>query len=265
MIYPDPSLPWPFSADGVNMIAEREQGPRGGAALKAYLCPAGVWTIGWGRTRGVRRGMVCTKEQADQWLCDELTERAGEVAALCTLEPNGNQLGALASLHYNIGAGNFKTSTVLKRHNAGDFEAAARAFALFNKARVDGVLKALPGLTARRAAEAALYLRVEPDDVIHPMPQAVAGESNVAVSPLVRNGAATVGAGVLTGITSISPSSIAEHAGPISTALTTLSGGVRSFAEGVGVAPGMLLAVVLVVAGVMVIVWRQRQRAGGWA
>ncbi len=53
-----PDLGWPIPAEAVRLIVEKEQGPGGGVALKAYLCPAGVWTIGWGRTRGVKRGMT---------------------------------------------------------------------------------------------------------------------------------------------------------------------------------------------------------------
>lgn len=74
------------------------------------------------------------------------------------LPPTPNELGALVSLAYNIGVDALAGSTVLRRHNAGDREGAAHAFAMWNKARVNGRLRVLPGLVKRRAAEAALYL-----------------------------------------------------------------------------------------------------------
>ena len=68
---PNPSLPWPIAMQGVALIAESES-----LRLRAYRCPVGVWTIGWGETDGVHPGDTCTQEQADRWLCDDLTDRA---------------------------------------------------------------------------------------------------------------------------------------------------------------------------------------------
>ena len=167
MMLPEPSLPWPIPLEAVRLIAESEQGPTGGCALKAYQCPAGVWTIGWGETDAVKRGDRCTKEQADRWLCEDLVDRTKAILAVCKVPPSDNELGAMVSLSYNIGLGwegsikpagaknGFRQSTVLKAHNLGDHPAAGRAFALWNKARVNGQLTELRGLTVRRAAEAA--------------------------------------------------------------------------------------------------------------
>lgn len=256
MKYPDPSLPWPFALAAVNMIAEKEQGPKGGAALKAYLCPAKVWTIGWGRTEGVRQGMTCTEEQADAWLCDALTERAGAVEAVCTVAPNANQLAALVSLQYNIGHGALRTSTVLKRHNASDFDAAARAFALWNKAKVRGQLQVMPGLTSRRAAEAALYLRPEDDDPQPRMPQAVVPESSLAASPIVRIGAGAAGTGALTAVSN-SSDQVGIVGGLLAQAKTIAVGTL-------GIPDGWFLPAMLVAAGGGVIYWRWKQRQSGW-
>ena len=115
MNLPDPSLPWPIPMTAVAEIAESE-----GLSLVAYRCPAGVWTIGWGETDGVRPGDTCTKEEADRWLLEDLTERTRAVRELCTVEPSPNELGALVSLAYNIGLGGLAKSTVLRAHNAGD-------------------------------------------------------------------------------------------------------------------------------------------------
>lgn len=87
---PDSSLPWPIPMAAVALISKAE-----GCRLKAYKCPAGVWTIGWGRTERVRRGDTCTQERADDWLCDDLRLRADAVRSVCTVAPTDNELGAM--------------------------------------------------------------------------------------------------------------------------------------------------------------------------
>lgn len=172
MIQPDNQLPWPIAWPAVLEIARSES-----CRLKAYRCPAGVWTIGWGRTKGVQPGDTCTQEQADAWLLEDLTEFAAGVKAALQRPASLHELGAMVSLAYNIGLGGFRGSTVLRKHNAGDPQAAADAFRLWNKARVSGVLTVLPGLVARRAREAALYLTPD-DDEPERIAQAVATEDN---------------------------------------------------------------------------------------
>ena len=66
---PNQKLAWPIAWDAVAEIARSE-----GCKLKAYRCPAGVLTIAWGRTNGVKAGDTCTQEQADQWLLEDLAE-----------------------------------------------------------------------------------------------------------------------------------------------------------------------------------------------
>ena len=197
---PDPTLPWPIAMPAVALIAERET-----LRLRAYRCQAGVPTIGWGRTDGVRMGDTCTKEEADRWLCDDLATRSKAVQSMCTEYANENQLGALVSLAYNIGLRDDKKrsglyySTILRRHNAGDFDGAARAFDLYNE-YTDATTKqrmVSRGLTARRKAEAALYLTPDTDAPPEHMPQAVAAETPIAASPIAQSGAVTAGAGVL--------------------------------------------------------------------
>ena len=209
---PDPSLPWPVPMDAVLLIADNEQGPKGGPALKAYKCPAGVWTNGWGETEGVFAGQVISKAKADTDLCNDLAARCKKVTDMCNETPNPNQLGALVSLAYNIGlrddkrkAGLYYTS-VLRLHNAGDFDGAARAFDLINKYRdpKTGQLTESSGLTRRRKAEAALYLTPDPDAVMTPpTPQIVVPESNVVTRPLSVTGMATAAGGVLTVISQL--------------------------------------------------------------
>ena len=149
MTLPDKNLNWPISYEAVCEIARSE-----GCKLKAYRCPAGVWTIARGRTKGVKPGDTCTQEQADQWFLEDLTDFSEGVKEKLTRPASLNELGALVSLAYNIGLAGFARSTVLRKHNEGDTQSAARAFALWNQATVNGKRQVLPGLTARRAREA---------------------------------------------------------------------------------------------------------------
>lgn len=257
MRLPDPSLPWAIPLPAVALIAEREQGPRGGPALRAYKCPAGVWTIGWGRTRGVQPGMTCTEAEADRWLCDEIAERALQVGALTTEYAGPNELGAMVSLQYNIGAEAFARSSVLKAHNRADKQAAARAFALWNKARVNGVLTVLPGLTSRRAAEAALYLTPEPDAGVERMPQAVEDESKLAASPIMQAGGATTVAGAALALPEVA-NTLPQLKGIVDQARELLTAFL-------GPQPSWVLPVVLLAAGAAAMYYRHRQRRDGWA
>lgn len=251
-ILPDPSLDWPIALEAVELIAEKE-----GLSLKAYKCPAGVWTIGWGETEGVTPGDVITKEEADQMLLKDLQGRAQQVKALCTEWANEYQLGAMVSLAYNIGLEAFKKSTVLRKHNEGDFDAAARAFGLWNKARNPRTrqLEVLAGLTSRRAAEAALYLKMDVDnDAWRGMPQAVEAESSIVRSPIAQTGVVTGGTGAVIAAGSVFADSI-----------TPVIGKAKEFADTLGVQPLTVLGVVLLVAGAIALYQRYKQRDGGWA
>ena len=250
MRLPDPGLPWPIPMDAVALIAEAE-----GCRLRAYRCPAGVWTIGFGATDGVEPGMVWSQEQADKRLCADLTKRAAAVEVMLTEHAEPNQLGALVSLAYNIGAGALAKSTVLKAHNRGDAQAASRAFGLWNKATVGGKLTVLAGLTARRAAEAALYLKPEPDAPAERMPQAVQAESSLAKSQIAQGGVATAGVGVLM-------SDLPSHITPIKAALDAARG---VLVDTLGIPTQWLVPAVLVAAGCVICYWRWQQRKGGFA
>jgi len=249
---PDSTLAWPICWPGVELIARAE-----GCMLRAYRCPAGVWTCGWGETDGVTARTSWTQAEADRRFADSLSSYADEVRAMCTREPTEHELGALVSLAYNIGLGALRGSTALRAHNAGDSQAAARAFALWNKARVGGQLTVLAGLTARRAAEAALYLRPDDELPAHRMPQAVQAESRISSSPIARSGAAAAGAGALGML-----GEARDQLGVVGTALAS----VRTIVvDTLGVPPEALLPLVLVSVGGVAIYWRWRQRKEGWA
>lgn len=128
--------------------------------LEAYQDVAGIWTIGYGHTGDVFPGMTITAEQARQFLLGDL-DTAEQTVGQATAQAftNDNQFAAMVSLCFNIGSGNFRDSTVLREHLLGNCQAAANAFALWNKVTIDGVLKPVLGLTERRSAERELYLQ----------------------------------------------------------------------------------------------------------
>jgi len=126
--------------------------------LTAYQDVAGIWTIGWGHIKGVRPGMQITEEQAEDALRDDLEVAETFVdGATSDVMTSDNQFGAMVSLCFNIGTGNFRTSTVLKQHRAKNYPAAADAFLMWDKAHVDGQLEEVPGLAKRRIMERKLY------------------------------------------------------------------------------------------------------------
>ena len=136
------------SKNGLDLIKHFE-----GCKLEAYKCPANVWTIGYGHTKGVYEGQKITQEEADQMLLDELVEYEGYVNNLVTVGLNQNQFDAMVSWVYNLGGGNLKASTLLKVLNAGDYAGVPAQMLRWNKAGG----KVLEGLTRRRQAEADLW------------------------------------------------------------------------------------------------------------
>lgn len=137
-----------INAAGLALVKQFE-----GLRLKAYLCPANVWTVGYGSTTNVKQGMVITEAEAEALLRDDLERFEAGVDRLAG-EATDNQFSAMVSLAFNIGLGAFERSTVLKRHKLGNHMGAANAFLLWNR----GGGKILKGLVRRREAERALYL-----------------------------------------------------------------------------------------------------------
>jgi lysozyme len=141
-----------ISSTGLDLIKRFE-----GFEHTAYLCPAGVLTIGYGSTgKHVTRGQTITQAEATALLAKDVVRFENAVNKLgVTLTQN--QFDALVAFVYNVGEGSFNASTLVKRLKAGDMAGAAAQFGVWNKARVKGVLTVLKGLTTRRAAEAALF------------------------------------------------------------------------------------------------------------
>ena len=124
-----------------------------GFKAKAYKCPAGVWTIGYGTTEGVTEGMVCTEAQATQKLINHLASVERDLNSL-NLAINQNQFDALADFIYNLGFGDFLHSFLLKTIRINPNNSAIRDE--FGK-WIHGGGKVLPGLLRRRNDDANLY------------------------------------------------------------------------------------------------------------
>lgn len=123
--------------------------------LKAYRCPAGVPTIGYGSTKGVKMGMIITKEEAEKRLRDDLSTAERYVNGLKVCKTQG-QFDALVDFAFNVGCGRLKTSTLLKYIREGKpVSEIQKQFLRWNKS--GGVV--LTGLTKRRQWEAQRYVQ----------------------------------------------------------------------------------------------------------
>ena len=140
------------SANGIRLIKGFESF-RG----KAYLCPAGVWTIGWGSTGpGIVKGVVWTQAQCDARLeQDALVYASGAANLSPVLYFDDAKLCAIADFCYNLGVSRYKISTLRKRVNEGDWAGAVSELLKWTR----GGGRVLPGLVARRKAEIELLTR----------------------------------------------------------------------------------------------------------
>ena len=121
--------------------------------LKAYLCPAKVWTIGYGHTRNVKSGDEISIYQAERYLRADLVQNEQDVNRLVRVPLTQEQYDALVSFVFNVGSRAFSTSTLLKKLNSRDYDGAANEFARWKFAKG----KALPGLERRRLLEKRLF------------------------------------------------------------------------------------------------------------
>ena len=135
-----------------------------GVRLNAYLCPSRVWTIGWGHTGAeVVKGLVITKEQAESYFRNDITIHENNVSRLVKVPLTQNQFDALVSFEYNVGYGNFSSSTLLKLLNQKKYNEAAAQFTRWVYSKIkqpDGTYKtvALLGLVKRRNYEKGFFL-----------------------------------------------------------------------------------------------------------
>ena len=129
-----------------------------GRYLKAYICPAGIPSIGIGHTKGVKMGDTATDEQINKWFYEDIMTCEMQINDL-HLKINQNQFDALVSFVFNLGIGNFQQSTLLKKIKVYSNDPEIRyQFSRWNKAKdLKGNLIELPGLTKRRNSEAEIY------------------------------------------------------------------------------------------------------------
>lgn len=246
------------SQRGIDLIKQFE-----GCELTAYRCIAGVPTIGFGSTEGVtatdvERKKTISLAEAERMLRSDLVKYERAVEKACTNPPTQSQFDALVCLAYNIGAVAVVKSSIIKAHNRGDEQSAARAFMLWNKARVNGQLREVKGLTRRRSAEAALYLEESSDAprMIGLMPQAIEPEKPMSRSTIA--GAATVisGASAIGGI-----SEVTDVISQVSVAADTVSQ-AKDSATNMGdfLIPGLLILVACLGAYIIWERYQMRQR-----
>lgn len=137
-----------LSAQGVDLIKGFES-----LRLNAYPDSAGVWTIGYGHTGGVRPGDRITEAQAEAYLRQDTAWAQQAVRDRVTVPLSQQQFDALTSFVFNVGQGAFESSTLLRKLNAGDYAGAQAQFGRW----VHAGGEVLQGLISRRAAEAELF------------------------------------------------------------------------------------------------------------
>ncbi len=143
-----------LSQTGLNLIKQFE-----GCLLKAYKCPAGIWTIGYGHTGSAKEGQVISQKQADDLLEKDVQKFVEGVNRFIKVELNQNQFDALVSFAFNCGLGSLQSSTLLNFINIKQFDKAALEFDKWNKVRNPKTkqLEVSTGLTRRRSEEKALF------------------------------------------------------------------------------------------------------------
>lgn len=187
-----------LSPQGLDFIVsfEGKLKPIGDGRYQAYRCPAGVLTIYAGCTEGVTDGMIVTEDEGKLMFARELEKHERAVEQVVTVPVSQAQFDALVSFSYNAGTKALKSSTLLKRLNAGDVLGASNEFRQWTKAKdpKTGSRVELPGLVRRRKAEAALFVSDLPGS--DAMPQKA-----VEVQPMSTGAKVTAGLGVGTAAT----------------------------------------------------------------
>ena len=137
-----------ISKEGIALIKKFE-----GIELQAYQDSVGVWTIGYGHTKGVKEGDNISLKKAEEMLEEELVEYEGYINNMVELGLEQNQFDALVAWVYNLGPTNLRQSTLLKVLNQGLFNEVPYEIKRWNKAGGE----VLNGLVRRREAEALLF------------------------------------------------------------------------------------------------------------
>ncbi len=137
-----------ISDEGLELIRHFE-----GCETTAYQDSVGVWTIGYGHTKGVAEGQTCSLEDAETMLSDEMDEYEGYINSMVDVELEQNEFDALVAWVYNLGPTNLGESTLLKILNAGDKPGVPEQIKRWNRAGG----QVLEGLVRRRSAESLMF------------------------------------------------------------------------------------------------------------
>lgn len=170
-----------INQNGLDLVKHFE-----GLYTDAYLCPAGVRTIGYGHTADVKLGQCITEQEAENILQDDMREFAVAVEKTITVALNDNQFSALVSFAFNCGASSLRVSTLCRKLNAGDYDCVPTELSRWVKATdpSTGKKRSLAGLVKRRAAEGALFLKPmneSNNSVSEKMPQKIDAEPEMVV------------------------------------------------------------------------------------
>lgn len=165
--------------------------------LTAYLpTPNDRWTIGWGHTHTTRQGMVITREKAEELFRGDVKWAVDAVNKEVSVGLTQNQFDALVSLVFNIGATQFRNSTLLRKLNAGEYQGAAEQFLVWNKQKG----KVLKGLVNRRQEEYEYFL----GDTVAEGPSSASVDGPSPLKPLLTSKELLTGSGAaLTGAASL--------------------------------------------------------------
>tara|TARA_X000000368_G_scaffold408318_1_gene388813 strand:- start:265 stop:708 length:444 start_codon:yes stop_codon:yes gene_type:complete len=136
------------SQEGLALIKKFE-----GCRLKAYRCSANVLTIGYGHTGGVKEDDTISQPEADELLEKDIAKFEEYVSDNVIVELKQNQFDALVAWTFNLGVGNLRNSTMLKKLNEADYDSIPFEMRRWNKAGG----KTLDGLIRRRKAEGLLF------------------------------------------------------------------------------------------------------------
>ena len=137
-----------ISEDGLELIKKFE-----GCETTAYQDSVGVWTIGFGHTKGVEEGQTCSIEDAESMLADEMDEYEGYINNMVKVDLQQHEFDALVAWVYNLGPTNLGESTMLKVLNGGQFDRVPDEMNRWTRAGGE----ILEGLVRRRQAESLMF------------------------------------------------------------------------------------------------------------
>ena len=141
-----------ISENGLELIKKFE-----GCETTAYQDSVGVWTIGFGHTKGVEEGQTCSIEDAESMLADEMDEYEGYINNMVKVDLQQHEFDALVAWVYNLGPTNLGESTMLKVLNGGQFDRVPDEMNRWTRAGG----KILEGLVRRRQAESLMFQNLD--------------------------------------------------------------------------------------------------------